>query len=271
MKKNNGISFGVEFEFFGPKNFDYLESAGVIQFLASKHKIKSLRKTHSNSNKKTKNWYIHKDGSLFENYHQGDGLEVSSPILSGKEGLREVNSFMNLLHSFGCSINKTCGLHVHVSKNNMKKIEYLAVMSRYHKQQNIINKFVASNRHNCRFAHNLLWGEDIEVAYEEIRSNLDHEYEKYRVVYPHPIYETVEFRQHQGCLDNERVLNWISFCTNYVHQTVELFRSLTKNNKEKEQLLIMKNDLHKMHPLHGLHKKQREYYNNKLPKNMKCI
>ena len=70
------------------------------------------------------------DGSL----RAGRGrkaVEIVSPVLKGADGVRQVLAVVRELNARGATVNKTCGLHVHVGfdKNNRPALERLVTLA----------------------------------------------------------------------------------------------------------------------------------------------
>jgi hypothetical protein len=162
-------------------------------------------------------------------------MEISSPILSGKKGLDEVKRFVELLHYLGCSVNKTCGLHVHVNSKNNSSLEKLAVLSAYHHNQKYLNKFFAKHRQNSnnRYIGNLL----VDNLCDEIHNALECDEdgigtEKYSNIRIHEVLPTIEFRQHEGTLNIKKILKWIEFCLDFHEVSIGTYKHLShKQNK----------------------------------------
>lgn len=67
-------------------------------------------------------WKTTTDGSIgYEN------TEVVSPPLSGEAGLREIDTVCTVLAQHGCSINRNCGLHVHVDARRPQPLDIAAL------------------------------------------------------------------------------------------------------------------------------------------------
>lgn len=102
--------------------------------------------TPRNGGYDTKTWTIGGDGSV----RGQNTMEIKSPILKGQEGLREIRRFCNHLRKLGITVNRSCGLHVHIGITNAEKKfnadEILMICKRYHQHQEQIDKFLARSR-----------------------------------------------------------------------------------------------------------------------------
>lgn len=59
-------------------------------------------------------WTAEADGSI-DNSRGGHKCEIVSPILKGEEGLRQVADVLRTLEAKGHRVNRSCGLHAHIS------------------------------------------------------------------------------------------------------------------------------------------------------------
>lgn len=238
--------FGVELEFLCPKKFSWEEFAGVVKFFGLKNKL-DVEVDCYNSNQNF--WNVMCDGSV--NASNQEGMEISSPILKGKKGLAEVKKMCNMLTELGCTVNNTCGLHVHVDAQKFKPQQKIAVVARYAHMQDQIDMFVASHRRgNNNYNCQKIYLHDMEEAFIQ-----DGHVDTY-IFSPHNLkldissnHPTLEFRGHQGTLDADKVLNWIEFCVNFTNESVKTYR---KFSRKKDQLHVMLNDMKDTNPLRGM-------------------
>lgn len=173
-------------------------------------------------------WRIVTDASL----GYSEGAEIVSPILRGEEGLREVAKVCDALKRAGCRVNSQTGLHVHIGvgdcslqqiKNiclNFLNLEPMFDLILPESRRGNNNQYIRSNR--CRYPYR--FGGDysddgLMEAFERVRNarNFDdlfmafqggNRYHKMNLA-PYPRQGTVEFRQHSGSVNGEKVCNWI--------------------------------------------------------------
>lgn len=202
------FTFGVEIECFSPVGLSAtahrLEAAGV----------ECYQEGYNHSTRTY--WKIITDGSL--NYMEGfHAMEIVSPVLKGQAGLDQLKKVCDLLVSMGCKVNKSCGLHVHhqVTARNtnmnpaqvMKNAIYL-----YHKWQGKFNAILPRSRRNAYYARSYSRS-DIQFL-NQVYTTRDLQRvapARYRVVNPRAYWShgTLEFRQHSGTVEYEKILNWI--------------------------------------------------------------
>lgn len=147
-----------------------------------------------------------------------NGIECVSPILdNNKAGLDSLKNCCKSLNEAGAQVNKSCGLHVHVGVAHLKGEQLVNIYKNYQKLESLIDSFMApSRRSNCRWARSL-GGFDFSNCHDA--SDLRYEIgTRYCKVNPEAYerHQTVEFRQHQGTTDYEKISMWVSFCTKLV-------------------------------------------------------
>jgi len=168
------------------------------------------------TNELTNAWRVISDGSL------NQGCEVVSPILSGEEGLAMLKVVVAVLRRAGARIENTCGFHVHVDARDLDGIDLASVVRRYGKFEETIDSFMAPRRRG----QNPQWCASVqELAREfqnirrlpadEIARWQDDRYYKVNLC-AFLKHGTIEFRQHAGTLNIDKMTNWVRFCVNFV-------------------------------------------------------
>lgn len=118
-------------------------------------------------------WDLGEDGSIRGTHP----IEIRSPVLSGRKGLKEIEKVCRVLHEVGSEVNTSCGLHVHIGITNaaaqgMKPFttpEILTILKRYHQWEKSIDGFLQSGRREnknqyCKSLDRLLGVVEAEVA-----------------------------------------------------------------------------------------------------------
>lgn len=160
-------------------------------------------------------WDIHSDGSL-----SSGGFEVVSPILDGEAGLEEVRKVARLLVLAGARVDGTCGFHVHVDARDLTVDHIVNVAARYNHFASEIARFMPTSRRESRWCRNL---SDVCTS-AQISTMLNrgteafHNLDRYRTVNlaAYARHGSIEFRQHNGTVNAEKMENWIRFCTEFV-------------------------------------------------------
>ena len=208
--------FGVEIECFLGESDNYLESKQKANEFLEKNHVK---------------WNVKEDSSV-----SCEGFEFVSPILEEKEGLEEVKRVVNLLKLANFKVDHTCGLHVHVDARTIPYEKLIQTVLRYDNEQNVINNWLPSRRHKNKFASRLtdierkaLLMTELDLCHSSIRTQLGFRNtlflngffsrEKGCNLLSFMRHGTIEFRQHHGTLNSNRVIAWIDFCLNFCVST----------------------------------------------------
>ncbi len=171
-------------------------------------------------------WEIKEDGSV-----SGDNpFEVASPPLSGEDGLRQVREVVSALARAGAQVNRTCGLHVHVDARDLKSVDLANVVIQYGRHESVFDAMMPVSRRNndyCRSVRDVadtLRRNILTIAVNNNTSDVVEAYawERYHKVNlaAYLTHGTIEFRQHSGSINHEKVTNWIQFCVNFVEQCI---------------------------------------------------
>lgn len=146
-------------------------------------------------------------------------IECVSPVLTGREGMKSLENCCKALNEAGAQVNRSTGLHVHIGAQNLSDEAYVNVFKNYQKLERVIDTFMA----NSRRANNSQWcrtlqGKDFSWCttksdiYDEMNGN---RYFKVNAC-SYARHQTIEFRQHQGSTDFEKISNWVNFCAKLV-------------------------------------------------------
>jgi hypothetical protein len=168
-------------------------------------------------------WRVVEDGSV------SDGCEVVSPILSGDEGIASLRRIVAILKAAGASVNNTCGFHVHVNANDLHAAEMVNAVKRYARFESQIDSFMAPRRRGdnarwCRsmagFAEQLDNG-SVKLSGKAVAETQENGIGRYLKLNTAAFlrHGTIEFRQHAGTLNIDKMVNWIVFCVNFVENS----------------------------------------------------
>lgn len=156
-----------------------------------------------------------------------DPVECVSPILKGDNtGFDSLQAVCGALNEIGARVNKSTGLHVHVGGNITVK-QYCNTFVNYYHLESVIDTFMAESRRDAHYAkalhhtaHNhrqlntrmLLEATspcDVWAAFDGDR------YFKINCV-SWQAHHTIEFRQHGGTTDYDKIRMWARFCLKLV-------------------------------------------------------
>lgn len=212
--------FGVEIEFCTSRSMyaieEKLSAAGL-----------NVRAEDYNHHTRP-HWKIVIDGSVSR------GFELVSPPLSGVEGLDEVKRAVAALVEAGCTVDASCGLHVHVDAGNLSGASVVNVLRRYNAHENEIDAMVPRHRRDNTYARSVR--NDFQTVEAHLRSNptasareiCELVYDRYRKlnITAFVKHGTLEFRQHSGSIDGTKIANWIMFCVTFVDDSVVTVRTV---------------------------------------------
>lgn len=205
-------NFGVEIELTG---------------LATEQAAAALRAGGINATAESLNhstrtyWKVVRDGSV------SNGCEVVSPILSGVEGLAQVRKVAALLAAAGATADRSCGLHVHVNASDLTGKEIINVAKRYAAHEAVIDRVMpasrrASNNGYCANMASIMQTLNTYDAQAIVDTHaMCQRFGRYYKVNLHAfvVHGTVEFRQHSGTVNGDKIANWVMFCVNFVEDS----------------------------------------------------
>ena len=201
------LTFGVEIECYNLSRTDLIYEAHLNGL-----EVRSEGYNHDDNEHYYK---IVRDGSLTgENSN-----EVVSPILNGEKGLNSLRTLCSALDSVNAKVNRSCGLHVHIGAAAMTDEHYIRIFKNYKALEGVIDTFMAPSRrgNNSRWCHTLQ-GIDFSgcTTKRDIARamNYDRYYKVNAIAYER--HKTIEFRQHSGTTDYEKIANWVMFLAHLV-------------------------------------------------------
>ena len=206
------LTFGVEIECYNCDRTELIDSGR-----ANGLDIFSEGYNHRDNKSYFK---IVSDGSLTgENSN-----EVVSPILKGKKGMNSLKALCKALESVGARVNRTCGLHVHIGASAISDAHYCRLVRNYQKIERVIDSFMpesrrADNNCYCRSLSRLDFS-DCNTKMQVFRVTSDRYY-KVNMAPAYARHRTIEFRQHSGTTDYEKISNWVMFLTKLVEYSYE--------------------------------------------------
>ncbi len=201
------LTFGVEIECYNVERADLIDEASLRGL-----QVRSEGYNHDDNEHYYK---IVRDGSLTGDNSQ----EVVSPILNGEKGFNSLRTLCSALGSVNAKVNRSCGLHVHIGAACMTDEHYCRLVRNYQRLEGVIDTFMALSRrgNNSRWCHTLQ-GIDFSACTTKRQilaaMNFDRYYKVNACAYER--HHTIEFRQHQGTTDYEKISNWVRFLAKLV-------------------------------------------------------
>ena len=179
---------------------------------------------HYNHRDSIRSYKIMRDGSVNDtDTHYGN--EVVSPVLNNFDTLKEVCKVLNS-SEVNATVDKQCGLHVHVGAKELSDSQYISVFVNYAYLEAAIDKWMApSRRANEAFYARTLKDHITALLRCENRDDVKnalyssgYNTSRYHKVNPESYnrHETIEFRQHQGTTNFTKIKNWVNFCKKLV-------------------------------------------------------
>lgn len=171
--------------------------------------------------------YNHRDGHSYFKFvsdssvrGMDDPIECVSPVLKGTSGKQALKGACKTLNTAGAQVNRSCGLHVHIGAAKLTGKQFANVFVNYGMLEAVIDTFMAPSRRDNGYAKsvmNVLPYIANCTSVEQVK-NAMHRDRYYKVnAMAYERHKTIEFRQHQGTTDYEKIINWVSFCGKLVN------------------------------------------------------
>lgn len=203
------LTFGVEIEFICARSRPDIAAAVTAAGVS----CVDVGYTHN----RNPSWKIVTDGSIGVN-----GNELVSPVLTS-EHLGEIDRVCAVLSGLGATVNRQCGLHVHVGAANLGVSALKRLAALYAESEDVIDQLLppsrrASNNTYCRTlksidVRRLAGASDVTAIAQAVSMGERYSKLNYASYWRHG---TVEFRQHSGTVDPEKIKNWVLFCLKMV-------------------------------------------------------
>lgn len=178
-------------------------------------------------------------------------IECVSPVLTGKAGMKSLEICCKALNEANAQVNISTGLHVHIGAANLSDEAYVNVFKNYQKLERVIDTFMARSRraNNSRWCRtlqgkNFSWCTTKSDIYDAM--NGDRYFKVNACSYAR--HKTIEFRQHQGSTDFEKISNWVSFCSKLV--------AWSKKN-------VLNSEVNSIDEIPFLTKKEKSFFNSR--------
>ena len=201
-------SFGIEIEMFDVKRerlVTELRAAGInIEAEAYNHSTRA-------------HWKIVSDGSVCGS----NALELVSPVLRGEDGIEQLRKVCATLKRLNAKINRTCGLHIHFGTDDFRDDArvWKNLFHNYATLEPLIDGFMpASRRANnniyCRSLRvpGLAGKLDRATTLRDLEAAITGTSRYFKMnVQAYWRHRTVEFRQHSGSIEFDKISNWLHF------------------------------------------------------------
>ena len=221
----NTIKIGVEIEFKEAK-------ASKIQRLLRDNGIQSnIEGYHSNRDFSV--WKIASDSSVSRGYGNSmRGGEMVSPILT-EETLSQIDTVCSVLQQANAEVNHQCGLHIHLSWENMEGKTIKKIVDRYKKFEKEIDSFMPMSRRTsydsngniqrengyCRSLINISTRSYTDENSIDYFADMTNRTSKVNTTGLGGRTGTIEFRHHSGTINAFKIKNWIAFLMDFVAES----------------------------------------------------
>lgn len=212
------FTIGVEIECF---NIDRNEIKAAIE----RRGLQAHVSGYNHQDSKT-SYKLGSDSSI-----DGDNsCEVVSPILKSLDSLKTVCEVIN---EAGAQVNRSCGLHVHFGASKFTVKQYQRIIMNYAAIEPIIDSFMPNSRRNNGFCKSLrqvaerLRGRDCDTIQDMQLYGFDNNrYFKVNAM-AYNSHKTIEFRQHNGTTNFEKIRNWVEFLSCFLQYSLSSEEPLT--------------------------------------------
>lgn len=204
-------TYGIEIECLLPPGTTYAQVAAAIT--AAGVDCREERYNHDTR----AHWKVISDGSL--SGFPRIGAEVVAPPLSGEAGLEELRIVLDTLKTLNASVNKSCGLHIHIDARNQSPEFFGRLAALYARHERIIDAFLpASRRANSNQycwsiasapIERLLGARGATATAQLLHGASRYVKLNFTSFWRHG---TVEFRHHSGTIEFDKARNWLLLC-----------------------------------------------------------
>lgn len=210
------LTFGVEIEFIAPPGVTRHSAARRI---AADTGLECYDAGYTHRG--TTSWKIVSDASLGAT--EGSGHELVSPVLT-LDTIDQIDRVCGVLASIGCSVNPSCGLHVHIGAGGLSIPTLKRLAALYAESEEVIDSLLPPSRRGSRNGYCRSIKDSLSVAQlaratdvREIAAAVSNGERKFKLNYlSYYKYGTVEFRHHSSTIDPVKIKNWVYFCMKMV-------------------------------------------------------
>jgi hypothetical protein len=227
---------------------DALQAAGIDATVAS-HGEEGYRR-----------WQVEPDGSLYA----ASGVEIVSPRLTDPT-FAELRTVCTVLAGLGATVDKTCGLHVHMDARDLTEQQGAAIALAYDVMLPEIEALLPSSRRSAinqwaapaaggtmrglpdirpalakAAAGGTLTAREQANVFGETGERTHYGPSRYRAVSLirmrnacDPANRTVEFRSHSGTVDFDKIRSWVVILDNFVKNTLAALETAATDATEE--------------------------------------
>jgi hypothetical protein len=158
------------------------------------------------------------------------GWELVSPLLFGNDGLEQIRKVCKILNDNNAEVDKRTGFHVHHDARHLAGKDFARLFAFYCKFEPVINALVAPSRRNNHYCKSIsqFFSLDRTAALHSLTSDRAKNdwYSYYNRAFgtryialnyeAYSRHGSIEFRQHQGTTDADKICWWVVMTQNMV-------------------------------------------------------
>lgn len=220
MEPINNLTFGVELEVILPRGHTDDQGRAELAAMMCEEGAECASETYNHRTRQ--HWKIVTDATIGH-----ENAEVVSPILQGDDGFDQIKRVCRAMERFGCRVNRQTGFHVHVGVGQFgHQIGFFKELVRtYAKFEPIIDQLVSRSRrgNNNQWCRPIRFTPEIDQAatLRDLRYAYGgNRYHKVNLE-AFTVHGTVEFRQHQGTTNAEKITRWVTLCLRMVEHAAK--------------------------------------------------
>jgi hypothetical protein len=226
--------FGIELELSCAQGSSVDQVAGVIREGSGANV--TVIEGHARAHDPVQGWKLVHDGSIVcsRDFPNCSRFELVSPILCGETGLSECSRVIHSLQGVAVSVNKSMGFHVHISVQDMGASSLKKICQNFCKYEDVIDTFMPPSRRSGSSESNQYFKSNKTAIGDRNKSNLERNRiiaacgttsEVCHAMNPSGRYyklnlqnlatgrqPTIEFRQHSGTSNFEKISAWVRLC-----------------------------------------------------------
>lgn len=197
--------FGIELEIIGITRASALQVLRAIGIEVVDENYNHTARSH---------WKLVSDSSV------RGGFEVVSPVLQGEAGIDEAMAVTTALDDAGARVNRSCGFHVHFDASDLTAGHIRTIVRRYAAHEAEIDATMPPSRRGSANTFCNTLGGIVErvTAPNTIRDMAMAQPGRYYKVNLQSFmrHGTIEFRQHSGTVNANKVGNWVRFLGEFI-------------------------------------------------------
>jgi hypothetical protein len=165
--------------------------------------------------------------------------------LQGEEGLEQARHALNALKATGAKVRRDCGVHVHHEASHLSVFNIKNILRHYAQNEDIFDAIMPRSRRDnnniyCQSLTNWLNHEELEQAtnMREICSfALNQRYVKLNVQ-SFRRHGTLEFRQHAGSTNPNKIINWVRLTNKFIEQFKNVTAPIDGGFRERFETIV---------------------------------